>query len=183
MASDAKPIGVAYSADDPAHSLEGSPRPAVAPFDAVKALAFQEAWAKHLGVPVEFTDSIGMKFRLVPPGEFTMGMSREKAEMIAAESPDEYWRKMCLSSAPAHRVRLTQAQYVGTYEVTQEQYAKVTGVNPPNFPPKADERSRTSRRVLRGGNWYYPAVYCRSALRSAFNFDAGIPHVGLSRRR
>ena len=33
----------------------------------------QEAWAKHLGVPVEYTNSIGMKFVLIPPGEFMMG--------------------------------------------------------------------------------------------------------------
>jgi len=33
----------------------------------------QAAWAKHLGVPVEITNSIGMKLVLIPPGEFTMG--------------------------------------------------------------------------------------------------------------
>ena len=31
-----------------------APPPAVAPFDAARAHALQEAWAKHLGVPVEF---------------------------------------------------------------------------------------------------------------------------------
>ena len=36
---------------------------AVAPFDAAKAKEHQDAWAKHLGVPVEHTNSIGMKFR------------------------------------------------------------------------------------------------------------------------
>ncbi len=30
----------------------------------------QEAWAKHLGVPVEQTNSIGMKLVLIPPGLF-----------------------------------------------------------------------------------------------------------------
>ena len=29
-------------------------------------------WARHLGVPVEYTNSIGMKFVLIPPGEFTI---------------------------------------------------------------------------------------------------------------
>ena len=40
----------------------------------------QEAWAKHLGMPVEFTNSIGMKFRLIPPGKFMMGSSKEEID-------------------------------------------------------------------------------------------------------
>jgi serine/threonine protein kinase/WD40 repeat protein len=51
----------------------GTPPPAVAPFDAKKAKEHQAAWAKHLGVPAEMTNSIGMKLVLIPPGEFTMG--------------------------------------------------------------------------------------------------------------
>ena len=38
-----------------------APPPAIAPFDAAQARAHQEAWAKHLGMPVESTNSIGMK--------------------------------------------------------------------------------------------------------------------------
>ena len=38
------------------------PPPAVAPFDEKKAKEHQAAWAKHLGVPVEITNSIGTKF-------------------------------------------------------------------------------------------------------------------------
>ena len=58
----------------------GAPPPAVAPFDAQKAKEHQEAWAKHLGVPVELTNSIGMKLVLIPPGEFTMGSPKELIE-------------------------------------------------------------------------------------------------------
>ncbi|MFO0870351.1 MAG: formylglycine-generating enzyme family protein [Pirellulales bacterium] len=53
--------------------------------------------------------------------------------MAALNPNDEYWKTMSLSSAPAHKVRLTQAYYLGTYEVTQEQYEKVAGVNPSHF--------------------------------------------------
>jgi hypothetical protein len=56
----------------------GSPAPAVAPFDAAQAKQHQEAWAEHLGVPVEFENSIGMKFVLIPPGEFDMGSTEEE---------------------------------------------------------------------------------------------------------
>jgi hypothetical protein len=44
------------------------PPPAIAPFDAEQARKHQEAWAEHLGLPVEWTNSIGMKFVLIPPG-------------------------------------------------------------------------------------------------------------------
>ena len=54
--------------------------PAVAPFDRPKAKEHQDAWAKHLGVPVEITNSIGMKLVLIPPGEFTMGSPKELIE-------------------------------------------------------------------------------------------------------
>ena len=56
-----------------------APKPAIAPFDAEQAKKHQEAWAKYLGVPVEYTNSIGMKFRLIPPGEFLMGARRRRS--------------------------------------------------------------------------------------------------------
>jgi serine/threonine-protein kinase len=44
-------------------STGDAPSPAIAPFDAAQAKAHQEAWARYLGVPVEYTNSIGMEFR------------------------------------------------------------------------------------------------------------------------
>ena len=54
--------------------------PAVAPFDAKQAQKYQERWARQLGVPVEITNSIGMKLVLIPPGEFMMGSPKELIE-------------------------------------------------------------------------------------------------------
>ncbi|MEX2026060.1 MAG: hypothetical protein WEH44_02150, partial [Pirellulaceae bacterium] len=54
-----------------------APQPAIAPFDAAQAKAHQAAWAAHLGVPVEYENSIGMMFVLIPPGEFLMGSTAE----------------------------------------------------------------------------------------------------------
>jgi formylglycine-generating enzyme required for sulfatase activity/thiol-disulfide isomerase/thioredoxin len=51
----------------------GAPPPAVAPFTEAQARAHQEAWAKYLDVPLEWQNSLGMKFRLIPPGQFLMG--------------------------------------------------------------------------------------------------------------
>src|SRR5208283_4185446 len=43
------------------------------PFDAATARRYQEDYAKQVGLPLEFTNSLGMTFRLVPPGTFLMG--------------------------------------------------------------------------------------------------------------
>jgi tetratricopeptide (TPR) repeat protein/formylglycine-generating enzyme required for sulfatase activity len=81
----------------------------VAPFDAARAREHQEAWAKHLGVPVEITNSIGMKLRIIPPGEFLMGAIPDDRQA----EPEE---------RPQHPVRLTRPFYLGAYEVTNAQF-------------------------------------------------------------
>ncbi|MEX2025648.1 MAG: WD40 repeat domain-containing protein, partial [Pirellulaceae bacterium] len=65
-----------------------APPAAVAPFDAAAAGHLQDAWAKHLGVPVEYTNSLGMKFRLIPPGEFEMGSTDEVLRQLP---PRDEW--------------------------------------------------------------------------------------------
>ena len=112
---------------------------AVAPFDATKAKEHQDAWAKHLGVDVETTNSIGMKLRLIPPGEFTMGSSAEEQQAaivnleqthrrIDAGGKDgrlpyiEYLRPLIAAEGPAHRVKLKEAFYLAGTEVTQAQF-------------------------------------------------------------
>ncbi|NQT17481.1 MAG: serine/threonine protein kinase, partial [Planctomycetes bacterium] len=56
---------------------KGAPPPlAIAPFDEAQAKQHQKAWAEYLGVPVETTNSIGMKLVLIPPCEFMMGSHR-----------------------------------------------------------------------------------------------------------
>jgi formylglycine-generating enzyme required for sulfatase activity/serine/threonine protein kinase len=92
---------------------------AVAPFSADKAREHQKKWADYLKEPVESVNKIGMKFRLIPPGEFDMGAPTTEAE----RNPDEH----------LHRVRLTQPYYMGTTEVTQEQFEKVMNRNPAHF--------------------------------------------------
>lgn len=120
-------------------SLETKPPPlAKAPFDEMQARAHQEAWAKHLGVPVEYTNSIGMKFRLIPPGEFLMGATPEETERtVEAITPnDPHARNVMATATPQHKVILTQAIYLGTHEVTQRQYQEVMGINPSMFGGK-----------------------------------------------
>ena len=96
---------------------QAPPPLAIAPFNAAAAKAHQEAWAKYLGVPVEITNSIGMKLVLIPPGEFLMGAPENDPTAFPWEQPQ-------------HRVRITQPFYLGATEVTREQYERVMGTNP-----------------------------------------------------
>jgi formylglycine-generating enzyme required for sulfatase activity len=94
---------------DQAAKSEDAPKPAVATFDAAAAKAHQDAWAKHLGVSVESTNSIGMKMILIPPGEFLMGADEADADAAPHEKPQ-------------HQVRLTKPFAIGATEVTNRQF-------------------------------------------------------------
>ncbi len=121
--------------------LPHAPPMAIAPFDATQAKAHQEAWAKHLGVPVEYTNSLGMTFRLIPPGEFTMGSTEQEFRHYAGRVWKEY--EMYLSTnMPPRRVTITKPFFLAVCETTQQQYRAVTKANPSSFvtnskPPEA----------------------------------------------
>lgn len=112
-----------------------APPPAIAPFSAEQARQHQEAWATYLKIPVEYTNSIGMRFRLMPPGEFTMGSTA--AELTAAlqdiDPNDRPWRECVKSESPQHEVILTKPIYIGVCEVTQKDFERVMGFNPSHF--------------------------------------------------
>ncbi len=114
-----------------------TPPQAIAPFDEKTAKQHQAAWAKHLKVPVLWTNSIGMRFALIPPGEFDMGSTEEEVarllEEVNAQKEREWYIQLLPSEVPKHRVRITRPYYVGIYEVTQAEYERVMGTNPSRF--------------------------------------------------
>ncbi len=125
---------VALPADAVREALKNVPKPAVAPFNAQQAREHQEAWATHLGVPVEYTNSIGMKFVLIPPGEFLMGSTQQEVdETLRAYGENQSWHTMARSQLPQHTVTLTQPFYLATTKVTQDQWQAVLGSNPASF--------------------------------------------------
>jgi serine/threonine protein kinase len=97
------------------------PELAKVPFDDKQAAAFQEAWAKHLGVPVEIENSLGMKFRLIPPGEFAMGSSPQDIEQMA-KTKFTGWAGWSKYAGPVHQVAVKEPFYLGTCEVTLAQF-------------------------------------------------------------
>ena len=60
-----------------------------------------------------FTNSIGMRFLIVPSGTFSMGSNSGSA-----------------NERPVHEVTLSQPFGLGVTEVTEEQYTTVMGKNP-----------------------------------------------------
>ncbi len=62
-------------------------------------------WAVLKSLPEEITNSIGMKLKLIPAGEFMMGWPNLEVQA---------W----ISEKPQHRVRITKPFYMGVYEVT-----------------------------------------------------------------
>lgn len=104
-----------------------APPPAIAPFDAAAARQHQERWAKHLGVPTEVTNSVGMKLVLIPPGEFEMGSTKEEIDRLARETkgpPDPSFLEHLSAESPRHRVRITRPYWLGACEVTVRQYRR-----------------------------------------------------------
>ena len=121
------------------------PALAAVPFDLQQARAHQEAWAEHLGVPVEYTNSIGMVFQLIPPGEFVMGTSQDDID-ARLQFPDlPAWRRAARHEFPPHGVRITQPYYVAIHEVTQKQYATCGLGKPSYFSPTGAGRVKIQR--------------------------------------
>jgi formylglycine-generating enzyme len=75
--------------------------------------------------PAVIENSLGMKFVLVPGGEFLMGS--DESPDVLSKAYLQYERRRVLElgdEAPVHRVRITQAFYLGQFEVSVGQFRK-----------------------------------------------------------
>ena len=70
--------------------------------------------------PNTFKNSVGMEFVKIPAGSGLMG-----------SLPTEWQRDE--NESPQHQVNIGYEFYLGKYEVTQDEYEKVTGTNPSTF--------------------------------------------------
>ena len=91
-----------------------------------------------------------IKLKLIPAGEFMMGSDEGQGE------PDEQ---------PRHRVRITRAFYLGVHEVTQGQYAAVTGKNPSYFRSSGGGKDRvagasTDSHPVEQVSWLDAVLFC-----------------------
>ena len=141
-----------------------APPPAIAPFNPKQAKKHQAAWAKYLKLDLEYTDSLGMKFMLIPPGEFLMGSTPAEIERVAT-GPGELWKKSVRSGGPQHKVILTKPMYLSINEVTQADYQNVMGKNPSHFSPTGAGKDAvagvdTSSHPVETVSWNDAAEFC-----------------------
>jgi len=97
--------------------------------------------------PELIENCIGMKFTLIPSGEFTMGI------------PDQGNDSDLPAECPAHQVRITRPFYFGIYEVTQAHYAAVMSENPSWHIHETDDRSMFP---VENVTWDEAAQFCKS---------------------
>ena len=122
--------------------MVGSQAPILGQTPAVaKVSDAQIAEAKKLGIPVAFTNEIGMKFVLVPAGTFMMG-SRDSVKKIAQRcNMPQAQQGWFVDEVPRHEVTLT-AFYMSIHEVTQGQYATLVR-------PSGDNRKDPEWLIMR----------------------------------
>lgn len=79
----------------------------------------------HDELPATIDNSLGMKFILIPAGEFMMGSDESPEVLSKVYTQYEYRRVQELADeAPVHRVRITQPFYLAQYEVTVGQFRR-----------------------------------------------------------
>ena len=144
-------------------------------------------------MPVEYTNSIGMKFVLIPPGEFMMGGTASDLEEALKEVVEnknglyrgKRWQDSIKSETPQHKVILTQPVYLGIHEVTQKEYEEVMGKNPSYFAktgllPEVVEKvadADTAQHPVEGVSWIDASEFCAKLSQKEelkpFGFRAG----------
>jgi formylglycine-generating enzyme required for sulfatase activity len=129
-----------------------APKPLAAPFTEVEARAAQLSWATHLKTEPAITNKLGMRLALIPPGEFQMGSPEDEAGRETDETP--------------HRVRITRPFWLGTYEVTQNEWETVMRSQPSWFSSSGGGKDRvsgldTSRFPDESVSWDDATEFCR----------------------
>ena len=112
--------------------LEASPDPAVVTDANLRAAIVASGFAWRVR-----DNSSNIEMLLVPGGTFMMGCS------ASTEFDCEF------VEIPTHQVTLTQAFYMGRYEVTQAQWTAKMGINPSGFSGYSDSPSRPVEKVSR----------------------------------
>lgn len=140
------------------------------PFAPDKAQELTRLWGDYLGVPVEWTHPLGLRFRLIPPGEFVMGTDATQVDALMPQIVDDQHSRECLrSESPRHRVVLTQPYYLSVHEVSQGQFEALMGRNPSYYQPGvagAEELPpETGDLPVEKVTWFDAAEFCRKLSR------------------
>ncbi len=112
----------------------------------------------------QLSNSIGMKFVLVPAGSFTMGSPSSEPHRGADEVQ--------------HKVAISRPFYLGVYEVTQGQYEKVMGARPSFFSTTGTGKERvgkadTSGFPVENVSWNDAVAFCKKLGEMPAEKEAG----------
>lgn len=108
--------------------------------------------------PHSFSNSLGMKFTLIPAGQFLMGLADKGNDH---ELPPE---------TPPHTVQITAPYYLGCYEVTQAEYQKIMDGNPAYHQFDSQD---TSQFPVEQVNWYEAHEFCKRLSEVKQELEAG----------
>ncbi len=122
---------------------------ALASLDNLRKLAPDDAGVQALRDSIydarrAITNTIGMKFELIPAGEFLMGSTHDDKDA----SDDE---------KPQHRVRITRPFYLGATEVTRGQFRRF--VNDTGFRTEAETNGEGGFGLNEAGEWVLDPKY------------------------
>jgi uncharacterized protein (TIGR02996 family) len=100
------------------------------------------------------TNSLGMSLTLLPAGSFRMGAARGEPGRQQGEGP-------------RHVVDITRPFYIGTFSVTQGEYAALIGHNPSQFASGSRRRDKmlkgqdTTRFPVERVTWHDAVAFCQ----------------------
>jgi formylglycine-generating enzyme required for sulfatase activity/predicted Ser/Thr protein kinase len=106
---------------------------------------------------VDLTNSVGMKLRLIPAGEFLMGAEPDEPGLSSEE-------------LPRHRVVITRAFFMGVHEVTQDEYRQVMSMNPSWFSSTGGGKDvawghASDRFPVENVSWHDAVAFCNALSR------------------
>lgn len=146
---------------------EDAPPLATVPFSREEALEHAQRWADYLLIPLEWKHPLGIRFRLIPPGEFMMGTTEAQIAAYMPQVVNGPHAEACIASeAPRHHVVITQPFYMSVHEVSQRQYAQVMKHSPSFFQATnpdaafADLPDDTGALPVEGVTWLDAANFC-----------------------
>jgi formylglycine-generating enzyme required for sulfatase activity/tRNA A-37 threonylcarbamoyl transferase component Bud32 len=142
------------------------PTVAVAPFAPKQAEAQQQACAQRLGVPVEITNTVGMKLRLIPPGKLVLprGFSRGPAP-TSDEIAEPFYAGVYEVTVGQYRQFVQASRYRTAAEVSPEGGMKLLldkpGTRHPKYCWSFPEFSDDDQRPVAVVNWHDATAFCR----------------------